>query len=171
MTRPALNHYVLDSLRVVACEYPHHPEDADLARAKRAVLAAHGVTYILDLTEFGELDPWPEDSAWRPTRHRFPIRDVGVPTSVAAFDDAVEQVMVRLAQGEVVAVHCWGGVGRTGMMTAALLIRRGWSVDDALLEVNRLWRATPKAALAPHRHRTAPETEAQRAFVREWAAA
>jgi protein-tyrosine phosphatase len=171
MPATLLNYYQLPGMAVVACEYPHHPEDAMLAHGKREALAALGVTYVLDLTEAGELVPWQPHVGWYPTRERFAIPDVSVPTSLAAFDRAIDALMARLRGGETVAVHCWGGVGRTGMVMAALLVRSGWAVEAALDEVNRLWRATPKASLAPHRIRTAPETEEQRAFVRRWAAA
>lgn len=169
MPATLLNYYRLPTLPLVACEYPHHPEDAILARDKRTVLAALGVTHVVDLTEPGELTEWTPDGAWRPTRERFAIRDVSIPVSIDAFDRMINALVTRMRSGELVAVHCWGGVGRTGMVTAAILIRAGWEVEDALAEVNRLWRATPKASLAPHRQRTAPETTEQCEFVRSWA--
>ncbi len=171
MPATTLNYYVLPELSVVACEYPHAPDDPALARAKRRVLKELGVTYVLDLTTPGELAPWASDDDWQPERERFPIPDVSVPDSLAAFSRQIEVVASRLRAGDTVAVHCGGGVGRTSTVTAALLVYHGWPVEDALAEVNRLWRASPKASLAPHKHRTAPETEEQRDFVRMWAAA
>lgn len=171
MPAAILNYYVLPGLSVVACEYPHAPDDPGLARAKRRVLQDLGVTYVLDLTTPGELHPWAPDDDWHPARERFAIPDVSVPDSLAAFSRQIGVMAARLRAGATVAVHCWGGVGRTGTVTAALLVYHGWPVEDALAEVNRLWRASPKASLAPHKQRTAPETEEQRDFVRVWAAA
>jgi protein-tyrosine phosphatase len=170
MPATLLNYYRLPGVAVIGCEYPHHPEDASVAKAKRKILETLGVTHIVDLTEPDELVPWSAlDGEWQPTRERFSIRDVSIPTSLAAFDRLITSIMTRIGAGDTIAVHCWGGVGRTGMVTAAILVRAGWGVDDALAEVNRLWRATPKASLAPHRQRTAPETTEQCEFVRSWA--
>lgn len=172
MTHDLLNHYLLPGLPVVACEYPHHPNDAHTARGKRAVLANLGVSYVLDLTEARDrLEPWPNDASFAPVRARFPIPDGGVPNSLQAFDALIEELVDRVERGDTVAVHCWGGIGRTGVVCAALLVRVGWPVEDALAEVHRLWRTVPKASHPHHASRTAPETDAQRDFVRTWARA
>lgn len=174
MPHPALHHYLLPGLPVVACEYPHHPADDAAATAKRAVLADLGVTHLLDLTEAGELAPYPraagaEHPRWHPSHERLPVPDGRVPTSIDDFDRAVEALAERVSRGETVAVHCWGGIGRTGMVAAALLVRFGWPVEGALAEVNRRWRTVPKAQRTTLHDRTAPETDAQRGFVRDWA--
>jgi ADP-ribosylglycohydrolase len=174
MSQPALHHYLLPGLPVVACEYPHHPEDSASAIAKRAVLADLGVTHVLDLTEPRDsLAPYPLDAgsayaAWRPQHVRFPIRDGSVPSDLVAFDAVVEHLAALVTRGEVVAVHCWGGIGRTGTVAAALLVRYGWPLEAALAEINCLWQTLPKARRTAHLGRTAPENDAQRAFVRDW---
>lgn len=61
-----------------------------------------------------------------------PVEDRGVPPS---WDDAasiVEKVREMLRQGRNVAVHCRQGIGRSGMIAAAVLVRHGTSPDDAL---------------------------------------
>jgi protein-tyrosine phosphatase len=92
---------------------------------------------------------------------RLPIADFGVPsgdgmtTILDTIDDA-------LARGRNVYLHCYGGVGRTGMVVGCLLVRRGATPEAAL------------AAIADRRrgihggHRTSPETDAQRRFVEGW---
>jgi protein-tyrosine phosphatase len=42
---------------------------------------------------------------------------------VQAFHGLVERLLARLAAGEAVAVHCYAGVGRTGLLLACLLGR------------------------------------------------
>jgi hypothetical protein len=111
----------------------------------------------------------PRERRGRRTIEHFPIADTRVPRSMVAFDQLVHTLARDVAAGIPIAVHCWGGVGRTGMVAAALLVRFGWPVHEALTEVNRLWRATPKVARDHHRTRTAPETEEQCAFVEQWA--
>ena len=40
-----------------------------------------------------------------------------------------------LAQGQVLAVHCLGGIGRTGTVLAAWLVREGLTAVEALRRV------------------------------------
>jgi protein-tyrosine phosphatase len=50
--------------------------------------------------------------------------------------------------GERVVVHCAGGIGRTGQVLAAWLVRRGWSVGEAIAEVKRMGRNPQEAVVA-----------------------
>jgi protein-tyrosine phosphatase len=59
-----------------------------------------------------------------------------------------------LDQGKHVAVHCWAGVGRSSLIAAALLVRRGTAPEAA-------W-----ARIAEARGLPVPETDEQRAWVR-----
>ena len=68
----------------------------------------------------------------------FPIRDQNIADDslVGIF---VEQLLERLAAGEVLYIHCQGGHGRTGTISALLLGRLyKLSADDALLWYQRL---------------------------------
>ena len=46
-----------------------------------------------------------------------------------------EQLRERLASGASVVIHCLGGLGRTGMITARLLIEFGAEPDEAIAAV------------------------------------
>lgn len=48
------------------------------------------------------------------------------------------KIDVMLREGEVVAVHCLAGLGRTGMVLAAWLIREGLTADEALRRVRTI---------------------------------
>jgi protein-tyrosine phosphatase len=48
---------------------------------------------------------------------------------------------------ERVVVHCAGGIGRTGQVLAAWLVRRGLAVGEAIAEVKRMGR-NPQEAVA-----------------------
>ena len=51
--------------------------------------------------------------------HRFPIKDVNVPEPAT-----LEAVLDNIVRSErKAAVHCWGGVGRTGMVIGCYLVR------------------------------------------------
>jgi len=60
----------------------------------------------------------------------FPIPDFGVPDRVAA-EPELAALARALATGRHVAVHCWGGVGRSSLVAAAVLVRTGVAPVDA----------------------------------------
>lgn len=69
-----------------------------------------------------------------------PIEDDHAPEE--AFDQAWRtqgaDVHRLLDTGRVIAVHCKGGSGRTGLMAAQILLERGWSRDQATAAVKAL---------------------------------
>jgi protein-tyrosine phosphatase len=106
-----------------------------------------GVDFVVDLTEEGELPPYPRDAY---EHRRMPIRDFGVPTEeeMRRILDVVDEAV---AAGRTVFVHCRGGIGRTGTVIGCYLRRHGASPEEAF------------AALGGR-----PETEEQRAMIRGW---
>jgi protein-tyrosine phosphatase len=74
-----------------------------------------------------------------------------------------------IASGRTVYVHCWGGVGRTGMTVGCWLVRHGMTGDEALAQVGRLFQTMSADKLRKHARWGSPQTEAQRDFVRAWA--
>jgi protein-tyrosine phosphatase len=81
-----------------------------------------------------------------------PIPDFGVPDRAAA-EAPLTALAAELAAGKHVAVHCWGGIGRSSLVAAALLVRAGVAADDA-------W-----ARIAAARGVPVPETDEQRRWV------
>lgn len=67
-----------------------------------------------------------------------PIIEMAPPDDAALTDSVVEDCATRLQRGEVLAVHCRGGVGRAGLMAACMLARLGVvkSADDAIAWVS-----------------------------------
>ncbi|HST65016.1 MAG TPA: hypothetical protein VLM05_07485 [Mycobacteriales bacterium] len=65
----------------------------------------------------------------------------------------LELVAGDLDQGKHVAVHCWGGIGRSSLIAAAVLVARGVDTEEAW---NRIGAA---------RGVRVPETDEQRAWV------
>ena len=61
----------------------------------------------------------------------FPIVDRSVPESAVAFLDLIEDVSRGVAAGQFVAIHCRMGIGRAGLLAAAVLGRTGVLADDA----------------------------------------
>ena len=77
-----------------------------------------------------------------------PIRDFSIPD--AAFETRWRSdgraLVARLSRGEGVVVHCRGGLGRTGLVAARLLIGAGVAPPVALREVRA---ARPGAVETP----------------------
>jgi atypical dual specificity phosphatase len=67
----------------------------------------------------------------------FPITDMGVPT-VEAANGLCDRIQRSLRAGEVLAVHCLAGLGRTGTILAAYLIFGGETARTAIERVRCL---------------------------------
>ncbi len=88
-----------------------------------------GVTILVTL----EMERFPE-AALEPFGLRglfFPFKDMSAPTVEAALAHC-RQIEGLLAAGEVIALHCRAGLGRTGTMIVAQLIYEGQSALEAL---------------------------------------
>ena len=84
--------------------------------------------------------------------HWLPIPDGGVPDE--AFEDswavAGSEVRGRLVAGERVLVHCRAGLGRTGLITARLLVEFGMTPLQALNAVRRVRPGTVETMPQEH---------------------
>mmetsp|Transcript_6316 Transcript_6316/g.13929 ORF Transcript_6316/g.13929 Transcript_6316/m.13929 type:complete len:204 (+) Transcript_6316:116-727(+) len=89
----------------------------------------------------------------------FPIVECAAPDSLPTAAAFVETLVQRLQLGEVLAVHCRGGVGRAGLVAACTLLRLGISANAS--EAMKMVRSL--------RCRTAVETRRQEDFVSQYA--
>lgn len=168
--RPFANCYWVQPGRLLAGEYPGD-WSATTAVPKLNLLLAAGVTFFLDLTHpadglesYAPLLPAMHPDQPRPIVYqRMAIPDRSVPP-VAQMVQTLDVIDAALAAGQVVYVHCWGGVGRTGTVVGCHLVRHGRSGEAALAEIARLWQDMAKRDRYPH----SPETAAQAAMVRTW---
>src|SRR5689334_1247086 len=170
MRGPIPNSYTLLDGRLVAGEYPGAKDDTP-AREKLGALLDAGVTTFIDLTEPHELKPYApllgELAKQRgvDAKHvRHPIRDVSVPKSSDVMREILDEIDTALERGGKVYVHCWGGVGRTGIVVGCHLVRGGMTGDQALARVAELFKHTEKYP----RRLWSPETDEQDAYVRSW---
>lgn len=68
---------------------------------------------------------------------RFEVPDRSAPKDPNAFWALAGDVAQRLMSGEVVLIHCAGGVGRTAMLAVCVLLALGERVSDARSTVSR----------------------------------
>ncbi len=59
----------------------------------------------------------------------FPITDYGVPENLEATLSMITQLEQLVSKGKNIAVHCWGGIGRSTTIVAATLIKLGFEAD------------------------------------------
>ena len=178
MHPPIPNSYLIPDTRLAAGEYPGSSPSAPSATAHHKLTAFldAGITAFIDLTSPDDpLEPYaPAHLALAGERNidvtyeQLTIRDMDVcePTHMLRILDTIA---ARLAEGRGVYVHCWGGIGRTGTVVGCWLVRHGRSGEEALRDVNALFRTMSPTKVRDHESWGSPQTEPQREVVRSWA--
>jgi len=137
-------------LGLTFCPGKHDPHaqtgawDRDLDTDLRA-LRDWGASAVVTLMEAHELEllrvPDLGDRISQADLHwwHLPIVDGGVPDArfEHAWNRAGEDLRRRLVAGEGIVVHCRGGLGRTGIVAARLLVEFGEAPETALFRVRR----------------------------------
>jgi protein-tyrosine phosphatase len=150
--------------------YPISSPDQAVVRQCLAAFLDAGFNAFFDLTRAGELPAYLPDLQEEAARYgvsvnyqRINIQDRGVPLheQMATLLDAID---ATLASGRKVYLHCWGGIGRTGMTVGCWLVRHGLTGGQALIRLNELYRTAEQSGLFPR----SPETDAQVNFILNW---
>jgi len=68
--------------------------------------------------------------------HWFPIADGGLP-SRPEYDELIDALVPVVQRGGFLVVHCRGGIGRSSITAAAVLIRLGMAPGDAIKSIAR----------------------------------
>lgn len=72
----------------------------------------------------------------------YPIPDGGVPKSPEHVDPLVKEIVEYIRAGDVVVIHCMGGLGRTGLVAACCLVYIGLAVKEAIKAVRKARKGT-----------------------------
>lgn len=124
-------------------------------------IAAQGVSVVVTLTTKSELvgvgagDLGAQCRAVGMTHIHQPIKDCGVPL-VAEAKPLVLALRQLQRDGESILIHCMGGLGRSGLFCALLLVDAGIAPENAITIVRNT--RSPKAI----------ETKEQEQFVRDF---
>lgn len=86
---------------------------------------------------------------------RFPIVDHSLPASVPDTVALADELALALSQNKGVAVHCYAGIGRSGLVLITTLVRCGYALSDAVM------------AASAARGLRVPETRAQREWLEQ----
>jgi hypothetical protein len=179
--------------RFLAGEYPRSLDD-EISETVIKELVDFGISHFIDLTTAeDELEPYmhivnrmsKKNSAQKTVRRtNFQVIDGHIPT-IETMNTILDHIDHLLCQGEVIYVHCWGGIGRTGTVVDCWLNRH---VNGKIsnppdmnhfypqqnpppkngLELNLLdlWCTNPKSIRKPKPK--IPTNHRQRPFVEKW---
>lgn len=168
-TQPIQDSYWVIPGKLLAGEYPGGGRE-NATRARLRWLLEQHVTVFLDLTE-GEAEGLAPYSDWltieaqtrgQPAAHvSFPIPDMTIPdkANMVLILDGLDLI---LRSGRTAYVHCYAGVGRTGVAIGCFLVRHGFTPQEALAQI-AVWRQE-----LPGGWRQSPETDEQTEFVMNW---
>lgn len=67
----------------------------------------------------------------------FPVADYSVPSSPSAAKELACKIKALLFEGQSVLIHCRQGIGRSGILAAAVLTELGMTLADALSEISK----------------------------------
>ncbi|KZV75077.1 phosphatases II [Peniophora sp. CONT] len=174
--RPIPNSYWATPL-LLACEYPYTPSLCRTTLQKLDLILQAGIRTFIDLTEVGELSPYAPKLNQSVARlgidpseveyHNFAIPDRTVPANPSFVAGIMSVLADNERRGRKTAVHCRGGIGRTGTVVGCWLVESGIAKDgpEALVIIAREWQTVEKCKRYP----MSPETGGQCEFVRNFA--
>lgn len=174
---PIANSYVVPGTRLAAGEYPGSPSKTPPheAEGKLEAFLDAGISAFIDLTDpadgLAPYEPMLREVASRRgvsvAYERLTMRDMDI-CEPSFMRTVLDTINARLEEGHGVYVHCWGGIGRTGMAVGCWLVRRGATGEEALAQVKALFHTMSPAKVKRHASWGSPQTEPQRTMVRTW---
>lgn len=122
MAKPVAGEWVEDEIRAIAQQGMHRivsllelPEEREVGLSEERRLAEkHGMQFL-----------------------SYPIQDRGVPCSVQEFGGFVGKIYRSVHTGVNTVIHCRAGIGRTGLVTAAVLLHCGYKPLEAFALVSK----------------------------------
>jgi hypothetical protein len=134
------------------------------AAAALTSLQDAGIQSFLDLTHSGEKPSYegllPAGIRYR----RMAINDFGVPDMPAQMSEILAHIRQEIDARRPLYVHCHAGIGRTGTVHGCWLAEAGFPGEDALTELNRLWKSSRVSGIWA----SIPQNKAQAAYIRQW---
>jgi len=102
----------------------------------------------------------------------YKLPDLSIAKSLNDLDQIVSYLVSRIQSGDKLYIHCWGGRGRTGLISACVLgaLYEDITAQDALDRVQTAYSLREPWLMDadPDGGKKSPETEEQRLQVRDW---
>lgn len=120
-----------------------HPPGGDALAPALAQMSRHDVSVLVSFltkAEIRTLELEAEQSLFEASGgafRTFPIKDRGVPDDIAGYCSFVDEIYARICCGQSVAMHCWGGIGRSGLTACAVRAKAGLAPAAAITQVSR----------------------------------
>lgn len=135
------------------------PDAGDSLEPQLVALANAGVDQIVSLLEHNEANTLGlSDEAWLAKKHgmeyvSFPLPDMQLPPSLTSYVQFTALLAEQIRTGTNTLIHCRAGIGRTGMISAGILIHSGLQANAAF------------DLICEKRGVSVPDTEKQRDWV------
>ncbi|VAW79878.1 hypothetical protein MNBD_GAMMA12-3149 [hydrothermal vent metagenome] len=119
------------------------PVSGEFVEQEFSDIAAQGVDCIVSLLELREANDIGlklEQSLAEKNSIEFisfPIPDRGLPSSVSQFSDFTSKLHNDIVSGKHTVIHCRAGIGRTGLVSAGVLLHSGLNVAEAFKLVSQ----------------------------------
>ena len=136
--------YRIDSIGTGYFAISAHPASNGDPALRIAEIAASGIQQVISLLEPGEAQTLGLQrerelvSAQSMDFVSFPISDMGQPASTEAFTDLSRRLYQQIHAGSHALIHCRAGVGRSGLLAAAVLMHEGRDAQQAFARVARM---------------------------------
>ena len=126
-------------LAIMAC-----PTIDPEAPASISNIAGLGINLVVSLLEPGEARTLGLDGERLEVKAHgmefisFPIPDMGLPASVTDFASLTKALFAQVNAGSNTLVHCRAGIGRSGLLSAGVLLHAGMSPVEAFTYVSNM---------------------------------
>jgi len=123
-------------------------------------IAGFCIDQFVDLTLYKELPQYDLDESYMKYK-KFQMTDYDIPTK-EEMREIIDYLLESVQNGNSTYVHCWDGVGRTGVVIGCLLVELGFTPNQAISLMANFRQGMPRGSVP------SPGTPEQAAFIHNW---